>query len=166
MRRKRRIYVASSWRNVYQPDVVALLRIAGHEVYDFRHPQVEYNNPVEVVEPKGFNWRDIDPHLRKYWTVGQLLKGLEHPIARAAFQSDRQAMLWADTCVMVMPCGRSAHIEAGYFTGALTHGTLGQRKELYIYLPPRELVEPELMHLMANDIFCDIDALIARLAES
>lgn len=27
-----RIYVASSWRNVYQPEVVERLKAAGHEV--------------------------------------------------------------------------------------------------------------------------------------
>ena len=35
---KRKIYVASSWRNGYYPDVVAKLREAGHDVYDFRNP--------------------------------------------------------------------------------------------------------------------------------
>ena len=34
-----KIYVASSWRNKYQPEVVAALRKAGHEVYDFRNPK-------------------------------------------------------------------------------------------------------------------------------
>jgi hypothetical protein len=33
-----RIYVASSWRNLYQPTVVTALRQEGYEVYDFRHP--------------------------------------------------------------------------------------------------------------------------------
>ena len=32
-----KIYVASSWRNVFYPDVVQRLRDAGHEVYDFRN---------------------------------------------------------------------------------------------------------------------------------
>lgn len=73
-----KIYVASSWRNKYQPEVVAALRKAGHEVYDFRNPK--YN-------PGGFHWADVD------------------------------AMLWADTCVLVLPCGRSAHTEAGWFAG-------------------------------------------------
>lgn len=31
-----KIYVASSWRNVFQQDVVGILRDLGHEVYDFR----------------------------------------------------------------------------------------------------------------------------------
>ena len=34
-----KIYVASSWRNERHPGVVELLRIAGHEVYDFRNPE-------------------------------------------------------------------------------------------------------------------------------
>jgi hypothetical protein len=37
---KRKIYVASSWRNEYYPEVVEKLREAGHEVYDFRKSQV------------------------------------------------------------------------------------------------------------------------------
>ena len=35
---KRKIYVASSWRNEYYPEVVEKLREAGHEMYDFRNP--------------------------------------------------------------------------------------------------------------------------------
>lgn len=34
-----KVYVASSWRNKLQPDVVAIIRAAGHEVYDFRNPE-------------------------------------------------------------------------------------------------------------------------------
>ena len=35
-----KIYVASSWRNVFQQDVVAILRDLGHEVYDFKTPHM------------------------------------------------------------------------------------------------------------------------------
>jgi len=35
---KHKIYVASSWRNEYYPEVVEKLREAGHNVYDFRNP--------------------------------------------------------------------------------------------------------------------------------
>lgn len=34
-----KIYVASSWRNNRQPDVVKFLRDLGHEVYDFKNPK-------------------------------------------------------------------------------------------------------------------------------
>ena len=34
-----KIYVASSWRNKYYPEVVERLKKEGHDVYDFRnHP--------------------------------------------------------------------------------------------------------------------------------
>ena len=36
--KRRKIYVASSWRNGYYPDVVTKLRGAGHDVYGFRNP--------------------------------------------------------------------------------------------------------------------------------
>ena len=42
-----RIYVASSWRNTHQQAIVAALREAGHDVYDFRNPR-----PGD----KGFAW--------------------------------------------------------------------------------------------------------------
>ena len=47
-----KIYIASSWRNSYQQDVVSFLRNKGHEVYDFRNPP--HGNG-------GFQWSDIDP---------------------------------------------------------------------------------------------------------
>jgi hypothetical protein len=43
--------MASSWRNLYQPNVVDRLRMAGHQVYDFRNPP---------HGDGGFNWRQID----------------------------------------------------------------------------------------------------------
>lgn len=140
----RRIYVASSWRNPRQPTVVDQLTGVGHQVYDFRHP----HGP----ETHGFHWSDID---RAYegWEPHQYRTALRHTIAVQGFLNDWQAMQWADTCVLVMPCGRSAHLEAGYFVGA--------GKELYILLA--DSMEPELMYKMATDICLSIHELIGRL---
>ena len=33
-----KIYVASSWRNQHQPEIVTMLRANGFKVYDFRKP--------------------------------------------------------------------------------------------------------------------------------
>ena len=49
-----RIYVATSWRNEEQPNMVNMLRADGHEVYDFRNP------PGQA----GFGWEQIDPEWR------------------------------------------------------------------------------------------------------
>jgi hypothetical protein len=138
-----KIYVASSWRNARQPTVVDALRGAGHEVYDFRNPR---------DGDAGFHWREIHPDW-KGWSPGQFREALGHPIARAGFASDFGAMAWADAGVLVMPCGRSAHLEAGYFVGA--------GKPLYILLSDGE---PELMYAMATATCLDLDELVGRVA--
>ena len=87
-----RIYVASSWRNPYFPEVVTRLREAGHEVYDFRNPP---------HGGAGFHWTDVDPDAPN-WTYAQYAEGLHHPLAERQFQADIDALTWADTCVLVL----------------------------------------------------------------
>lgn len=127
-----RIYVASSWRNSIQPLVVSTLREAGHEVYDFKNPE-----PGNT----GFSWSAIDPKWRD-WTPQQFRAALQHPIAKRGFGLDHAAMEWADTFVMVLPCGRSAHTEMGWACGA--------GKRVLILQTGQE--EPELMYLEADAI--------------
>ncbi len=130
--KKQKIYVASSWRNEFQPSVVKILREMGHQVYDFRKP-TEGNN--------GFAWSDID-HNWENWTTEQYIEALKHPIAESGFTHDFNAMKWADTCLMVLPCGRSANTEAGWMKGV--------GKKVYIYSPTKE--EPELMYKLYDRI--------------
>ena len=87
-----RIYVASSWRNQYFPEVVTRLREVGHEVYDFRNPP---------HGGAGFHWTDVDPDAPN-WTYAQYAEGLHHPLAERQFQADIDALTWADTCVLVL----------------------------------------------------------------
>lgn len=128
-----KVYVASSWRNSFQDVIVKALEALGHEVYDFKNPH---------EGQKGFNWREVDPNWES-WTVAQYQKGLQHTIAQSGFKSDLNAMEWAESCVLVMPCGRSAHLEAGWFAG--------KGKQLMVYVPPETRFEPELMYLLADD---------------
>ena len=66
---KRKIYVASSWRNGYYPDVVAKLREAGHDVYDFRNPP--------SGDP-GFKWSSVSEDYMEWspteYHIGSLSK--------------------------------------------------------------------------------------------
>lgn len=127
-----KIYVASSWRNPHQPEVVQALQAAGHDVYDFRHPAV--NND-------GFHWTEIDPDWQD-WSVEQYLEALSHPVAESGFKFDMDAMVWADALVLVMPCGRSAHLECGWF--------VGEGKATVILHRADEPCEPELMTKMCD----------------
>lgn len=135
--RWRKIYVASSWRNPTQPDVVAALRLDGHLVYDFRNP---------CAGNKGFAWSEIDPEW-KAWKATDYVRLLDHPIAKAGFASDFHAMKWADTFVLVLPCGRSAHLELGW--------ACGQGKQTLIIT--RDGEEPELMAKMCDNICTSLD---------
>ena len=141
----RRIYLASSWRNPSQPAYVPLLRQVGHEVYDFRNP---------APGNDGFRWTEIDPDWLN-WTpekYSQLVR--THPVARAGFMLDQQALDWCDTCVLLLPCGRSAHLEAGY--------AAGQGKRVIVYLTADKF-EPELMYLLCNAIVTTDEQLLRAL---
>lgn len=136
-----RVYVASSWRNVFQPAVVAACLAAGMEVYDFK------------AEGAGFAWKDVDPdwvddvttpgapRQPEGMTFDRIERMLAHPRAMAGFARDYLAMQQADTFVMVLPCGRSAHLELGW--------AIGQGKRTAI-LNVEEDPEPDLMVLMAD----------------
>lgn len=132
-----KIYVASSWRNRHQPETVAALRRAGHQVYDFRHPR-----PGD----HGFHWSEIDPGWQN-WDAAGYREGLKHPLAEKGFQSDFDAMKWADAFVGVGSFGRSASMEMGYAVGA--------GKLVILYLP-EPLAEPELMAKMFDHICLDL----------
>ena len=137
-----RIYVASSWRNEYQPNVVDILRKNGHTVYDFRNPK---------EGDKGFHWSDIDPEWQE-WTKEKYRECLNHTIAVVGFVTDYEAMIWADVFVGVQPFGRSASIEMGW--------AAGRGKKTILLL---ENGEPELMVKIFDHICCDMDELMEIL---
>lgn len=139
-----KIYVASSWRNPRQPTVIDLLRKAGHEVYDFKNPK---------EGECGFHWSEIDIKWQS-WTPERFKEALNHRLAINGFVQDKKALDNCEICVLVLPCGRSAHLEAGY--------AVGQGKPTYILLSDGE---PELMYKMGT-ILTNTDDLIHRLAST
>jgi len=136
-----KVYVASSWRNPFQQKVVKKLRELGHEVYDFKNPQ---GNGVNT----GFHWSEIDPNWEA-WQPNEYVEHLKHPIADRGFKSDFDAMKWADCCVMVLPCGRSANTEAGWMKGS--------GKEVHVFMPISQ--EPELMYKIYDSVLIEFDQL-------
>jgi len=125
-----RIYVASSWRNLYQPAVVQVLRALGHVVYDFRNP---------APGDSGFSWREIDANWGT-WTPEQYREALKHPVAARGYGYDITALHGCSTCVLVLPAGRSASWEFGY--------AMGQGKRGVVLLLDQQ--EPELMFMEAE----------------
>ncbi len=139
-----KVYVASSWRNLQQPVVIAALRQAGHQVYDFRNPGAGQH---------GFAWSEIDPDWI-HWTPKRFRECLDHPIARAGFTSDMDALAACEACVLVLPCGRSAHLELGWAAGA-------GKKTIVLFTRQDE---PELMYRMLHHVCVSIPEALAALA--
>lgn len=94
-----------------------------------------------AIPKKGSDWERVEDYLAM----------LAHPRAVEGFNADFAAMKRADTFVMVLPCGKSAHLELGWAIGA------GKRTAILLEDP----VEPELMYLCADFITPSIDALLA-----
>jgi hypothetical protein len=144
------IYVASSWRNVWQPGVVKLLRACGHAVYDAR----------EMRPAAGeFDWSAIDAAWPA-WSPQGYRTALGHPLAERAFASDFSALDACHACVLVLPCGRSSYLEFGF--------AVGRHKRTVMLFPQgveapggHELgpLEPELAAKMAGRILVDADEL-------
>jgi len=138
-----KIYVASSWRNQTQPLVVERLRQEGHQVYDFRNPKQD-SGPAD----DGFRWQYIDSNWEK-WTIGQFIAAMDHPLSQEAFEKDMSALMNAELLVLVMPCGRSAHLEMGYAVGSGIPAVILMSDD-----------EPELMYKMASAFAHNLDELV------
>lgn len=142
--RPTRVYVASSWRNDAQPHVVKYLRDLNAEVYDFKNPGKATN---------GFHWSEVMPSFDSKAQVcdqKDYLVALDHERSKEGFNSDFNAMQWADCCVLVLPCGRSAHLELGWFVG------IGKPTAIILDGPK---VTPELMYRMVSHIATDVNHL-------
>ena len=99
-----------------------------------------------------FMWKNIDPDFDK-WNVEQYKEGLLHPSSERQFNADLKALEWADTCLLVLPCGRSAHTEAGWMKGS--------GKRTIVYIP--EMQEAELMYKLFDLVSGDLEEIISTL---
>lgn len=127
-----RIYIASSWKNAETVrEIATSLAAIGYGVYDFTDGDMHFS----------FNAADIERFAGKREEI-DWLEFNECPEAHLAFKADRFGINWADAVLMLLPCGRSAHLEAGY--------AVGRNKPLIIYgdLPKGEF---ETMYGFAYD---------------
>lgn len=137
---KRKIYLASSWRNLPKvKEAVEQLRDVGHEVYDF----------TEIP----FQYSDVDPNWQN-WSVVDYCNSFNHPTVIEGFERDQAGLEWCDTLVLLLPCGRSAHLEAGYAIGA--------RKDVFAVIEQKQ--EPELMYGLMTGIVLSVKELIETIA--
>lgn len=146
----KKIYVASSWRNEMYEHVIGVLQASGHDVWNWRNPPTGGN---------GFKWQDcgqVDYKHGDKISVQTWRNLMAKPPAQAGFASDLAGMNWCDIGVLLHPCGRSAHLEAGWIAG----------RGKTVHVLALEPVEPDLMVLALNGcIFSDVHVLIDAIAQ-
>lgn len=140
-----KLYVATSWKNPHYESVVADLRLYGHKVHDWRNPP---------TGGKGFGWSQVSDMDPENCSTSELAEVHAHPTAQQGFASDMLGLFWCEACILLLPSGNSAHIEAGYAKGC--------GKPLYILRPVP--TKADLMHLMADQIFGNVEGLLNALA--
>lgn len=134
------IYLIGSLRNPRVPEVAKELRTWGFEVFD------EWHAAGEEADQK---WRDYE--VARGHTFSEALKG--YP-ARHVFEYDRLHLLRSTTVVLMLPAGKSGHLELGW--------ALGKGKQGYILLDG----EPDRFDVMcafADDVFTDLQQLVNQL---
>lgn len=134
------IYLIGSMRNHRIPEVANTLRAAGHEVFD------EWYSPGHKADDYWQRYEQSRGHNYKEALAGWHAKNV--------FNFDHTHLQRADIAVLLMPAGKSAHLELGWM--------LGQGKPGYILFD----TEPErfdVMHLFATDVFFSIDELLEVL---
>jgi len=103
-----KIYIATSWKMEGTAIFVTNeLRKIGHEVDCFCD-----SSSGRYV----FHWTEFvekEEDLKNY----DAISFLHDPRTQRAFKEDKKHIAWADAVVMIHPCGKSAHLEAGYAKG-------------------------------------------------
>ena len=134
------IYLIGSLRNEKIRLLGVALRESGFDVFD--------------------DWHGAGPEADDHWREYEQTRGRSYRealyghAADNAFTFDLRHLNRCDVGILVLPAGRSGHLELGYM--------LGQGKRGYV-LFEEEPDRWDLMYKFANDVFFDKDELIAHL---
>lgn len=132
----RNIYLIGSLRDKNVPVLAKTLREAGHTVFD--------------------DWYAAGPEADDYWRDYEKQRGrsyneaLQGYAANHVFEFDKKHLIQADTVILLMPCGRSGHIELGWAIGQGAKGYV-----LYPETPERY----DVMYRFTNGVFCGEEGL-------
>ena len=136
------IYLIGSLRDPNIPEVAQKLRGAGHEVVD--------------------DWYAAGPEADDYWQKYEQARGHSYPEALEGYAAnhvygyDHYHLDRADGAVLVMPCGRSGHLELGYIIGSGKPGWV---------LLPKEPERWDVMYRFAKGVYFDVNKLITGIAQ-
>lgn len=108
------------------------------------------------------DWISPGPEADDFWRKFEKLRGstykkaLSNFAAKHIFEFDKHHLDRADIVVMLMPCGKSGHLELGY--------ALGQGKKGFVMFD-KEPERWDVMYQFATGICTNVDELIAELTK-
>lgn len=135
------IYLIGSLKNPYVPELANRIRTLGYDVFD--------------------DWHSAGPEADDYFNAYRIKRGLNYKdalnsyAAKHIFSFDRLHLDRADIVLLVMPAGKSGHLELGY--------ALGRGKKGYI-LFDKEPDRLDQMHQFADEIFLNEEDLLKKLS--
>jgi nucleoside 2-deoxyribosyltransferase len=136
-----KIYLIGSLRNPHIPEVGNYFRLNGFDVFD--------------------DWYSPGPETDDCWQGYEKLRGrnyleaLKGHHAQHAFELDKKHLDAADVAVLVLPCGKSAHLELGYI--------IGSGKPGFILLETPNPDRYDIMYQFATGLYAEIETLIMEL---
>ena len=133
------VYLIGSLRNPEIPNIANRLREAGHEVFD------DWYAAGPEADDK---WRDYERQRGR--TYRQALSGAA---ARNVFAFDRRNLEASSVVVLVLPAGKSGHLELGW--------ALGQGKPGYILLDSPD--RWDVMYQFATGVVESVEELVEEL---
>lgn len=133
----KRIYIIGSLRNPEVPKIASALRGLGFDTFD--------------------DWYAAGPKADDHWQEYEKSRGrtyaqaLDGTAAKNVFRFDKANLDKSDAVVMVLPAGKSAHLELGY--------VIGTGKPGFIYMPPEDC-RWDVMYRFANKVVNSIEELV------
>jgi nucleoside 2-deoxyribosyltransferase len=123
------IYIIGSLKNIKVPELANNVRKLGIEAFD--------------------DWYSPGPDTDDYWKVHEQLRGRSYKEAlngwhaKDVFEFDKKHLDRCDAAVLILPAGKSGHLELGY--------TVGRNKPGWIILDNSD--RWDIMYQFATDVF-------------
>ena len=133
------IYIIGSLRNLEVPKIANQLREAGFDVFD------DWYAAGPEADDK---WRDYERERNHSYR-----EALQGHAARNVFEFDRRHLQRADAAVLLLPAGKSGHLELGI--------VLGSGRPGYILLDSPD--RWDVMYQFATGVFDNIEELLNEL---
>ena len=149
----RKVYIATSWSNEHYDEVREFVTSAGLDVSDWRQ------EPFRFSDCKGGAGAELAGDWQDWPYEAWHQRAFEDDHVTWGAEKDWKLLAQSEAVILAMPCGRSAHMEAGV--------AIGTSRPVLIWYPDKKQSwdGPDLIHTWAQTITADRHVLRKWLAD-